>query len=127
MQPRSLRQPLLALLAAVAGCLLAPAAPAADAEPLVTFNRSGEEAGFGLFTVGPDGGAETRLVPGRAWVGAFAWSPDGESIAYTTRRPNSRSVDLYLARPDGGFVRRLARRVSDADASPPAWAPDGRS
>ena len=63
----------------------------------------------------------------------FAWSPDGEQIAFTSVRLDangdgvlnlSDSQDLFLIRPDGSGERRL-----DLDGKPvfsPSWSPDGR-
>jgi dipeptidyl aminopeptidase/acylaminoacyl peptidase len=70
-----------------------------------------------------------RLTGGDAFtVGAFAWSPDGTTIAFS-HRPDPlteswRKADLSLVTIDSGRVSPLVRQPgSDAD---PIWSPDGR-
>ena len=116
----------LALLAAVAGTMLATSGSAAGPGPRLTFVRHDVGGPLGLFTVAPDGGPETRLVANPSRVDAYAWSPGGERIAFVTARSRAGSSDLYVADADGGSERRLARRVSYRSWLPPAWAPDGR-
>ncbi len=50
-------------------------------------------------------------------------SPDGEWIAYSSRRDGNR--DIYVARPDGSQERRLTEHP--ADDMEPRWSPDGRT
>ena len=60
----------------------------------------------------------------------FAWSPDGRSIAFTTKIRDddawSTDLDIYLAALDGGGVRCLTE-PNEALDSQPAFSPDGRS
>jgi TolB protein len=51
-----------------------------------------------------------------------AWSPDGASIAFTSKR--DRYSHVFLMRADGTGVRRLTS--GSHDDSNPAWSPDGR-
>jgi dipeptidyl aminopeptidase/acylaminoacyl peptidase len=74
-------------------------------------------------------GEPRRLTGGDAFtVGAFAWSPDGTTIAFS-HRPDPlteswRKADLSLVTIDSGRVRSLVRQPgSDGD---PIWSPDGR-
>jgi TolB protein len=51
-----------------------------------------------------------------------AWSPDGQSIAFASKRDGPSHI--YVMRADGTGVRRLTSGPSD-DSSP-TWSPDGR-
>ena len=51
-----------------------------------------------------------------------AWSPDGASIAFASRR--DRTTHIYVMRADGTGTRRLTGGAQDD--SRPAWSPDGR-
>ena len=106
---------LIAALAAVA--LLAPAPGSSTAAPKqeLAFARGGD-----LFTIASDGTGARRLIRSAY---APAWSPDGKSIAFVSRRAGDEEV--YVARADGSRVRRLTT-IPGPDLSP-AWSPDGRS
>ena len=51
-----------------------------------------------------------------------SWSPDGERIAFTSRREGD--DEIFLMDPDGGNQRRLTNNRHD-DYSP-SWSPDGK-
>ncbi len=69
----------------------------------------------------PDGSGLRQLVP----LGEHpAWSPDGQSIAYTSGTEVGRQTDVFVISTLGGGPRRL---TSDpADDRQPAWSPDGQ-
>jgi Tol biopolymer transport system component len=63
----------------------------------------------------------------------FAWSPDGEWIAFTSLRSDvngngvinlSDSQDLFIIHPDGSGERRL--NLNKQQIFSPTWSPDGR-
>jgi Tol biopolymer transport system component len=63
----------------------------------------------------------------------FAWSPDGEQIAFTSVRQDANgdgvlnlddSQDLFLIRPDGSGEQRLD--LGGRAVYSPSWSPDGR-
>jgi Tol biopolymer transport system component len=78
-----------------------------------------EERGLRVEIEPPRGG---QFVLGGSFVGDFAISPDGKTIAYTA------SVDgksgLWLRQLDGGSARLLP---GTEDPGQPFWSPDGRS
>ena len=78
-------------------------------------------AALWLFPVdGPDG---VQLTSGRWNDGAPRWSPDGEWLAFTSKR-DTKSAQIWLLPTRGGE----ARQVTDLenDVSSPSWAPDSR-
>lgn len=48
------------------------------------------------------------------------WSPDGEEIAFTYNAGDGQGSSVYLIRPDGSGLRKLAERAAE-----PVWSPDG--
>ncbi len=71
----------------------------------------------------PVAGGEARLLCGQAGEknGGPVWSPDGGTIVFRSER--SGWGDLWLVKPDGSGLRRLAKL--DHEAFDPAWSPDG--
>jgi Tol biopolymer transport system component len=104
---------------------------------LFTSDRAGKEE---LYLMGADGTAPRRLTftPGD---GAFrtprytsssfgAWSPDGELIAFSSRRlsegdpeGNARAADIYLMAPDGSGLRQVT--TDSASDLGPDFSPHG--
>ncbi len=78
-----------------------------------------------IYRIGTDGAHQTQLTFGERGESSPRWSPDGRTIAFTTRRDPDTNNQIYLLSVDGGEARRL---ISHATA--PAnltWAPDGKS
>lgn len=72
-----------------------------------------------LYVTRTHGGARILLERGPEEISGPAFSPDGETIAFTRWDPATRRPSLALVPSLGGEARPLAR-----DASSPAWAPD---
>lgn len=86
--------------------------------------------GSRILVVNTDGSDRRLLIPPRApydHVQAIAWSPDGQSIAYTGGFQgwnNDKAYDdLYVVDARGARSRRLT--ASPEDDWDPAWSPDG--
>ena len=99
----------------------------ADPDLLLVSTRDGVYAVYALST---SGGDEQRLTAADADAstpqGLFfqtepAWSPEGSTIAFASKR--SGSFDLFAMSSDGTGTRRLTS-TSDDD-SQPTWSPDG--
>jgi dipeptidyl aminopeptidase/acylaminoacyl peptidase len=105
----------------------------------------GEEPAAQLWLMPADGGEASTLTTGTEAVGAYAWSPDGSTIAYLARDPLPKETSEKRKRRDDPqvfegdfrlthlFVVDVATHVSTElvhDAAmtvsgEPSWSPDG--
>jgi Tol biopolymer transport system component len=85
-----------------------------------------------LYVMNADGSGKRKLTR-TAFLGAPAWSPDGQKIAFEERLDPRRwggqcgqgcNVDIYTMNADGSGRRNLTRNVG-YDAGP-VWSPDGQ-
>ena len=118
------RLALLALLALAAGC---GSSTPRDAALVFVSTRDGDYAIFGVDA----GHHEWRLTKEKGDpstpTGLFfqlqpAWSPDGASIAFVSKRAGH--AHIYVMHADGTGSRRLTSGA--ADDTRPSWSPDGR-
>ncbi len=88
-----------------------------------------------LYLLDVGSGAARQLTSGDHDEQLPAWSPDGRSIAYVTKRgadpDRTLNYDLYLIEARAGASERQLTRFAGADLDPywesyPAWSPDGR-
>ena len=77
-------------------------------------SSNGRRWDFKIYLVNADGSGLTRISSGRHQDSWPSWSPDGNQIAFTTRR------GLATMNPDGSNRTMLVRGGSDPD-----WSPDG--
>jgi Tol biopolymer transport system component len=71
-----------------------------------------------IYVAAEDGTGYAVLIDGPGFDHEPAWSPNGETIAFTSDRDGEYSI--YLAKADGSFPMMLVE-----DATRPAWSPDG--
>src|SRR5262249_53356746 len=81
-------------------------------------NRTGTWA---IYQIDANGSALRQLTTGTGGSFFPAWSPDGQTIAFTSSRDGH--DEIYLMRADGTNPIPLPPR--DADNWQPAWSPDG--
>ena len=86
------------------------------------FEQEDGAAWVELHVVRPDG--EVRaFVSGEVNVGDFAWTPDGESIAFLAKRGDDEERALWRISRSGGEAEKLLEHESGIDAF--SFAPDG--
>jgi dipeptidyl aminopeptidase/acylaminoacyl peptidase len=88
-----------------------------------------------LYFVDVASGKATLLTPGAHDEQLPAWSPDGGTIAYVTKRgvdPDRHlNYDIYLVAPETGAMERQLTSFRGSDLDPywesrPSWSPDGK-
>jgi TolB protein len=77
-----------------------------------------------LYLMNADGTSTTKLdLPDKGYVIDPAWSPNGQLLAFSWRRPND-NYDLYIM---DAASRQLVELTRDQGRNErPSWAPDGR-
>jgi TolB protein len=77
-----------------------------------------------LYLMNPDGTSTTKIdLPDKGYVIDPAWSPNGQLLAFSWRRPND-NYDLYILDPGSMQLAELTRDQGRNER--PSWAPDGR-
>jgi dipeptidyl aminopeptidase/acylaminoacyl peptidase len=69
--------------------------------------------------------AAVQLTSGADGENAPRWSPDGKTIAFTSKRGDNEFAQIYLLPVDGGEARQLTTHASAV--SEISWSPDGAS
>jgi Tol biopolymer transport system component len=119
----------LLLLAAPAVLLVTGCGSSGSPRPDLAFVSSRDGA-YQLYGMNADGSRQKRLThekgdpstpSGLIYQVDPAWSPNGKSIAFASKR-NGR-LHLYVMRADGTGTRRLTDTKNDD--SNPTWSPDG--
>jgi len=83
----------------------------------VAFLKDGD-----VWAVSTVGGTPARLFTTRGAIGSLAWSPDGQQLAFVTRRGQHALIGVY--RGEAQPLRWIA--PSFARDAMPRWSPDGR-
>jgi Tol biopolymer transport system component/serine/threonine protein kinase len=89
----------------------------------VAFETNRHGGAVELWTCGLDGSNPLPVMePTERGTGSPAWSPDGQRIAFDSRREGS--FDIFVVDANGTGLRRLT--VDAGEDVVPAWSPDGR-
>jgi len=78
-----------------------------------------------LYVLSLAGESRTRLTHGRAAESSPSWSPDGQSIVYSSEEQMGRP-QIYVVSASGGTPRRLSNPSMSRYCTSPAWSPDGK-
>jgi dipeptidyl aminopeptidase/acylaminoacyl peptidase len=78
-----------------------------------------------IYRVNADGTGQVQLTFGDRGESSPRWSPDGKTIAFTTRRDADSNNQIYILSVDGGEARRLTNHPTSPGSL--TWAPDGKS
>jgi len=111
-----------ALLAVVAAAALSLAVRAAAPQKIVFTRVFPNDGQIGLFVAARDGSGERPLLSTRDMDYDPVWSPDGQTIVFTSDREGS--ADLFRVRPDGSGLERLTDSPAYDDQA--AFSPDGK-
>jgi len=77
-----------------------------------------------LYTMNADGSSQSKVnLPDMGYVIDPAWSPNGQLLAFSWRRPNG-NYDLYVMEIVSHQLVELTRDAGRNER--PSWAPDGR-
>lgn len=77
-----------------------------------------------LYTMNADGTSQTKVeLPDMGYVIDPAWSPNGQLLAFSWRRPNG-NYDIYIMEIVSHELVELTRDAARNER--PSWAPDGR-
>lgn len=77
-----------------------------------------------IWLVPTKGGKARPLTSDKAADNSPAFSPDGRSIAFLSKRADDKETQIYLIAVDGGEARRLTQVPTGANAI--KWFPDGQ-
>ena len=77
-----------------------------------------------IYLMNSDGTGATKIdMPDKGYVIDPAWSPNGQLLAFSWRRPND-NYDLYIMDPASRQILEVTRDQGRNER--PSWAPDGR-
>ena len=111
-----------ALLAVVTVAALTLAVRAAAPQKIVFTRVFPNDGQIGLFVAARDGSGERPLLSTRDMDYDPVWSPDGQTIVFTSDREGS--ADLFRVKPDGSGLERLTDSPAYDDQA--AFSPDGK-
>ena len=91
--------------------------------PVTRFDMAEDRAYTDLWIWNADGSGQRAFTTHAAGDSSPVFSPDGRSIAFTSKREDDKAPQLYVIDVDGGEARRLT--ALDTGVQSPKWIGDG--
>ena len=117
----------LALPGDLPATALVDAAPSPDGARIILSVSPGLGQGSAVYLATPDGLQMQALFHADTDIGLFAWSPDGQHIAYEGIEDSTvpfRPAALWTMAPDGSAQRQITL-ADGGHGFAPVWSPDG--
>ncbi len=92
--------------------------------PVTTYDIAENKAITNLWLVPTKPGRARQLTSGDTSDNSPAWSPDGQWIAFVSKRGDDEQAQLYVIPVDGGEARRITNVPTGVIA--PKWFPDSK-
>src|SRR5262245_28718761 len=89
---------------------------------VTTYDVEKDDSTSELWLLATDGKSQRQLTSSGGKNSGPVWSPDGQSIAFTSKRGTDESAQVYLISPTGGEARRLTHMPMAPSAL--KWATD---
>jgi tol-pal system beta propeller repeat protein TolB len=75
-----------------------------------------------IFVMNSDGTDRRNVSHGKVRDSEPAWSPDGEWIAFTRTPKDSRAMDIWIMKSDGGQQRQITTNQGNTCSYSPSWS-----
>ena len=92
--------------------------------PVTTYDVAENKSNTDLWLLPTKPGRARQLTSGEANDSTPAWSPDGQWIAFVSKRGDDEESQLYVIAVDGGEARRVTNVPTGVLA--PKWFPDSK-
>ncbi len=92
--------------------------------PVTTYDTAENKANTDLWLVPTKPGRARQLTSGEASDTSPTWSPDGQLIAFVSKRGDDEQAQLYVIPVDGGEARRVTNIPTGVIG--PKWFPDSK-
>ena len=90
-----------------------------------TSNRESAESSGSIWVANGDGTNPKKVIDDNSEMIRLCWSPDGESILFSSRRENKKQSEIFRVKLDGTALQKVAtdKKLSLVG---PSMSPDGR-